>query len=154
MLKENQNAPDFAAVNTRGETISLSENLNKKTVILYFYPKDDTPGCTIQANEFTALKNLFSEYGSVVYGISKDDTKSHCQFVDKFNLTIELLSDLDGSMCEAYSAWSEKKKFGVKKIGIIRSSFVIDKTGVLRYVEYGVTAKGHTEKIMHVVKNI
>ncbi|MBL1275473.1 MAG: peroxiredoxin [Ectothiorhodospiraceae bacterium] len=153
MLEKNQNAPEFSVINARGESVSLSKILDT-TVVLYFYPKDDTSGCTIQANEFTALKDSFADSGAVVYGISKDDTESHCKFIDKFNLTVELLSDLDGAMCEAYSTWGEKEKNGVKKMGLIRSTFVIDKSGVLRYVEYGVSAKDHAGKILEVVKGL
>jgi len=153
MLEVNQKAPNFSAVNTNGDRMSLTTHRDKNIVVLYFYPKDDTSSCTIQANDFTKLKDSFLACNTVVYGISKDDNESHRNFTEKFNLTVDLLSDNDGSICDDYHTWGEKEKNGVKKMGLIRSTFIIDEFGIIRYAEYGVDAKDHANKILSLVKN-
>ena len=154
MLEENQTAPAFNATDQNNSTINSSEFIGKKNIVLYFYPKDDTPGCTIQANQFTAHINDFAQADTVVIGVSKDDCQSHQAFIEKFNLKVELISDTDGKVCSDYDVWQEKEKNGVKKMGIVRSTFVINKEGKLSYVEYGVTAEGHAEKMLEFVKNL
>ncbi len=154
MLEKNQPAPAFSAPNQDGKTVSLSDYLGKKNVVLYFYPKDDTPGCTIEANDFTKLAGEFAKYDAVVIGVSKDTCESHRQFVDKYNLNVELLADTSGEICEAYDVWREKEKNGVKKMAIWRSTFIIDKNGNIAYAEYLVEPKGHAEKILEQVKNL
>ena len=152
MLKAEQTAPAFNSVNQKNKAISSSDFLGKKTVVLYFYPKDDTPGCTIQANQFTANANDFIDADAVILGVSKDDCQSHQAFIDKFNLQIDLLADTDGKICEDFGVWQEKEKNGVKKMGIVRSTFIINKDGKLAYVEYGVSPEGHAEKMLALVK--
>ena len=154
MLEENQTAPAFNAVDQNNNAINSNEFIGKKNIVLYFYPKDDTPGCTIQANQFTAHINDFAQADTVVIGVSKDDCQSHQAFIEKFNLKVELISDTDGKVCSDYDVWQEKEKNGVKKMGIVRSTFVINKEGKLSYVKYGVTAEGHAEKILELVKNL
>jgi len=154
MLEKNQTAPAFNAVDQNHNAINSSDYLGKKNIVLYFYPKDDTPGCTIQANQFTAHINDFAQADTVVIGVSKDDCQSHQAFIEKFNLKVELISDTDGKVCSDYDVWQEKEKNGVKKMGIVRSTFVINKEGKLSYVKYGVTAEGHAEKILELVKNL
>ena len=119
---------------------------------MYFYPKDDTPGCTIEANQFTDLAKDFSQLDTVILGVSKDDCESHQAFIEKFHLQINLLTDTDGSLCEAYGVWQEKEKKGIKKMGIVRSTFIIDKSGTLVDAEYGVTAEGHALAVLNKIK--
>ena len=148
MLTADQSAPAFSALNQANESVNLADFSGNKNVVLYFYPKDDTPGCTIEANQFTALIDRFDALDTVVIGVSKDDCNSHQHFIDKFDLKVELLADTDGSLCEAYGVWQEKQKNGVKKMSIVRSTFIIDKTGTLVDVEYGVSAEGHAQAVL------
>ncbi len=154
MLTANQIAPDFSVPNQKNETIKLADYKGKNHIILYFYPKDDTPGCTIEANEFTALANDFAQADTIVMGVSKDDCDSHQAFIDKFNLKVELLADTFGDLCEAYGVWQEKEKNGVKKMGIVRSTFLINKEGVIEEAIYGVTPQGHAQAMLDRVKNL
>ncbi|MBD3620171.1 MAG: peroxiredoxin [Chromatiales bacterium] len=154
MLEVNQMAPGFAAATAAGRTISLDDFRGRKSVVLYFYPKDDTPGCTIEANQFTALADAFAAADSIVIGVSRDSCESHQAFIDKFGLKVELLADTDGRICEAYGVWQEKEKQGVKKMGIVRSTFIIDRMGHLACVEYGVDPEGHAQKILERVRTI
>ena len=154
MLKAHQKAPAFTAPNQVGNPISLSDFKGAQNVVLYFYPKDDTPGCTIEANQFTALADAFAGLHTIIIGVSKDSCESHQAFIGKFGLKIELLSDTDGKLCEDYGVWQEKEKNGEKKMGIVRSTFIIDKQGKLVDVEYGVTADGHAKAVLEKVKNI
>ena len=110
MLEKNQTAPAFSAPNQHSEMISLSDYKGNKNVVLYFYPKDDTPGCTIEANEFTALASEFAKEDTVVLGVSKDSCESHQAFIDKFGLKVDLLADTTGDLCDAYEVWRKKKK--------------------------------------------
>lgn len=154
MLQKNSPAPKFSTPDEANQTVSLDDYNGRQHVVLYFYPKDDTPGCTIEANQFTALADEFAASETMVFGVSKDSCSSHQQFIDKYSLKVALLSDESGSLCEAYGVWQEKEKNGVKKMGIVRSTFVIDKSGVLRYVEYGVNPEGHAEKVLQLVKTL
>jgi len=154
MLENNQTAPDFSLLNQAQQTIQLSYFKDKKNVVLYFYPKDDTSGCTIEANQFTALANEFAALDTVIIGVSKDTCESHQAFIDKYNLNLELLADVGGTLCESYGVWQEKEKKGVKKMGIVRSTFIINKQGALAYVEYGVTADGHAQAILNELKQL
>jgi len=153
MLEVDQIAPEFKIINQCNEEIKLSDFRNKKNIVLYFYPKDDTPGCTIQANQFSALINEFNAIDTDVYGVSKDDCQSHTKFIDKFNLKIDLLADTNGSLCEKYGVWQEKEKNGVKKMGIVRSTFVINKNGVITDAMYNVSAEGHAQLILDKLNN-
>ena len=148
MLTAAQPAPAFSALNQASKTVSLADFTGNRNVVLYFYPKDDTPGCTIEANQFTTLIDQFDARDTVIIGVSKDNCDSHQQFIDKFKLKVELLADTDGNLCEAYGVWQEKEKNGVKKMGIVRSTFIIDKAGTLADVEYGVTAEGHAQAVL------
>ena len=148
MLEKNQTAPAFSTTNQNNETINLSDFKGSKNVVLYFYPKDDTPGCTIEANQFTGLASDFAKADTVVLGVSKDSCDSHQAFIDKFGFKVDLLADVSGELCDAYGVWQEKEKNGVKKMGIVRSTFVINKNGELVDVIYGVTADGHAQQIL------
>ncbi|WP_319381509.1 peroxiredoxin [Thiomicrorhabdus sp.] len=154
MLQTNQDAPVFSGVNQAGETVALSDFSGKQNVLLYFYPKDDTPGCTIEANDFTSLVAEFASANTQVIGVSKDDCASHQAFINKFGLKIDLLADTDGSLCEAYGVWQLKEKNGVSKMGIVRSTFIIDQTGKLAYVEYAVKPDGHAQAMLEKVQKL
>jgi peroxiredoxin Q/BCP len=148
MLKSGEPAPGFSVPDQDGEPVSLSDYRGDKHVILYFYPRDDTPGCTVEANQFTALAAEFAEADTVVIGVSKDSCASHQAFIDKYGLRVELLSDSDGGLCQAYGVWQEKEKNGGKKMGIVRSTFLINKDGVIEEALYGVTPDGHAQAML------
>jgi len=148
LLTNNQPAPAFTVPNQRHETVSLDDFRGEKYVLLYFYPRDDTPGCTIEANQFTALADAFDVLDCVVIGVSMDDCASHQAFIDKYKLRIELLADTEGELCKTYGVWQEKEKDGVKKMGIVRSTFLINKEGLLVEALYGVSADGHAQAML------
>ncbi|MCI0506905.1 MAG: peroxiredoxin [Gammaproteobacteria bacterium] len=154
MLRKNQPAPAFSAVNQDNQPVKLADFKNRKHVILYFYPRDDTPGCTIEANQFTGLLKEFSELDTVVLGVSKDSCQSHQAFIDKYALKVDLLADTSGELCERYGVWQEKEKDGVKKKGIVRSTFLINKDGMLEEALYGVTADGHAQQMLEKVRQL
>jgi peroxiredoxin len=154
MLEKNQTAPAFSAPNQDNEIIKLSDYKDSKNVVLYFYPKDDTPGCTIEANQFTELASEFAKVDTIVLGVSKDSCESHQAFIDKFGLKLDLLADTSGELCDAYGVWQEKEKNGVKKMGIVRSTFVINKEGVLEDVIYGVAADGHAQEVLDRIRSM
>ncbi|TDY02880.1 peroxiredoxin [Thiohalophilus thiocyanatoxydans] len=154
MLQSGQMAPDFCTPNQDDKTVCLGDFRNNKHVIVYFYPKDDTPGCTIEANQFTELADEFAQQDTVILGVSKDDCDSHRQFISKFGLRVDLLADTSGELCEKYGVWQEKEKNGEKKMGVVRSTFVIDKTGKLVHVEYGVNPEGHAQAMLKTVQEL
>lgn len=152
MLANQQEAPNFRSFNQSGQMVSLSDYLDDKNVVLYFYPKDDTPGCTIEANDFTALADEFAKVNTVVIGVSKDSCQSHVDFINKYGLKVELLADESGQLCELYDVWREREKNGVKMMHVMRSTFIIDKKGKLVDVEYGVNHEGHAAAVLEKVK--
>jgi thioredoxin-dependent peroxiredoxin len=153
MLQIGDHAPDFSIPDADMEMFKLSR-LRGKTVVLYFYPKDDTPGCTVEAIEFSDLDDEFAKANTVVIGVSRDDCLTHAGFRDKHGLSIQLLSDVDGKVCEKYGVWQEKEKDGVRKMCILRSTFVIDNEGKIVHSQYGVVAKGHAHEILNLVKSL
>jgi len=152
MLEKNQPAPLFTSPNQDNKPINLVDYKDKKNVILYFYPKDDTPGCTIEASQFTELANDFAAVDTVVIGVSKDSCESHKTFIKKFGLNLELLADTTGEVCDKYGVWQEKEKGGTKKMGIVRSTFLINKQGNLEEAMYNVTPDGHAQEILDKIK--
>ena len=154
MLEKNQTAPDFITPNQDSKTIILSDYKDNKNVVLYFYPKDDTPGCTIEANQFTALIEEFDKHDTVIFGVSKDPCDSHQAFINKFNIKLDLLADTSGDLCESYGVWQEKEKNGVKKMGIVRSTFIINKQGVIEEAIYGVSPEGHAQAMLDLIKQL
>ena len=154
MLEKNQQAPLFRSINQNNQLVILSDFAGKKNVVLYFYPKDDTPGCTIEANDFTRLADEFSKYDTVVIGVSKDSCESHVDFIAKFGLKVDLLADTGGELCESYGVWREREKNGVKSMAILRSTFIIDKQGTLADMAYGVTHEGHAQEVLEKVKSL
>lgn len=141
MLEEGQMAPDFTLPADDGSTVSLS-GLRGKRVILYFYPKDDTSGCTAQACEYRDSLPRIQEAGAVVLGVSPDSVASHVKFKTKYDLNFPLLSDEDHAVAELYGVWKEKSMYGRKYFGIERSTFVIDEEGRLQRIARKVKAKG------------
>lgn len=153
-LTTGMEAPHFELPDADMQTFSLTSQQGKKNVVLYFYPKDDTPGCTLEANEFSELEEEFAKFGTIVIGISRDDCLSHASFRDKYGLSVLLLSDPDARVCKRYGVMYEKEVDGQKKLSIKRSTFVIDRSGDLRHVVYGVQAHGHAQEILNLIKEL
>ncbi len=154
MLKVGQPAPMFVLPDADMESIDIAQFHGKNNVILFFYPRDDTPGCTLEATDFSDHEDEFSRHQCTVIGISRDECISHAEFRDKHGISVRLLSDSEGVACKQYGVWQAKEVDGVKKHGIVRSTFVIDKQGVLRVVLYGVIAKGHALDVLRAVKEL
>ena len=152
MLEKTQAAPAFRSLNQDNKLVSLSDYAGEKNVVLYFYPKDDTPGCTIEANEFTGLANEFAELDTAVIGVSKDTCESHRAFIGKYGINVELLADTSGDLCESYGVWQEVEKEGVKKMKIVRSTFIINKDGILEEAMYNVNPEGHAQAVLDRVR--
>jgi len=150
-IAEGDTAPAFAAPRDGGETVSLSDYAGK-TVVLYFYPRDDTSGCTKEALEFTARADDFARAGAVVIGVSKDSVKKHDRFRDKHSLGVILVSDEETSISEDYGVWKEKSMYGKTHMGIERSTFVIDGSGIVRHIFRKVKAAGHAARMLETVE--
>lgn len=151
MLKTGDTAPAIELPDADMNMRTLAEFAGS-WVVVYFYPKDDTPGCTIQANEFTELNDAYLDAGITVLGISADDCFSHQAFRQKFGLRIILLADVDKTACHDYGVYQEKEKNGVSKPGIIRSTFIVRPDGTLAYVDYGVTPKDHAGRMLEFIR--
>ena len=147
MVEEGSPAPDFELEGDEGETIRLSE-LRGTPVVLYFYPKDDTPGCTKQACGFRDAYREYQERGAVVLGVSPDDTGSHRKFKEKYGLPFTLLADPEHEVADAYGVWGEKQYAGKTYLGIIRSTFVIDPEGNVARAMYGVNAERNPAEVL------
>ncbi len=147
MPTEGSKAPDFTLKDTNGSEVTLSK-LRGKKVVLYFYPRDDTPGCTVEACAFRDNLARVKKKGALVFGISKDDEKSHQKFTEKYNLNFPLLSDPENKVIEKYGAWAEKSMYGKKFMGIVRSTFIIDEEGRIMKVFPRVTPEGHAEEVL------
>ena len=154
MLKAGQVAPMFILPDADMENVDLAAFRGKHSVILFFYPRDDTPACTLEATDFSDHEDEFARHDSTVIGISRDECIKHAEFRDKHGISVRLLSDSDGAVCKQYGVWQAKEVDGVRKFGIVRSTFVIDKQGVLRCALYGVNAKGHALEVLRVAKEI
>jgi len=153
MLEIGQKAPDFSLPDENGKLISLKDFKGKK-LVLYFYPKDSTPGCTTEAKDFTALVPEFEKAGTALLGASKDSMKRHQNFIAKQGLGISLLSDEAGTLCESYGVWILKKLYGREYMGIERATFLIDETGLIRHIWRKVKVKHHAEDVLTTVKSI
>jgi peroxiredoxin Q/BCP len=151
MAQEHEKAPDVTLTGAEGEKVSLGDFKGQKLVV-YFYPKDDTSGCTREAQDFTALAEEFEKVGTWVIGISKDSPKSHAKFSDKYDLRVRLLSDEDGSACEAFGTWVEKSMYGRKYMGIERATFLIDRDGVVKRSWRKVKVPGHAEDVLEAAR--
>lgn len=145
-LNAGDNAPDFCLSNQEDGDVCLKD-FKGKWVVLYFYPKDNTPGCTIEAVDFSGIKGDLEEMNTVVLGVSPDSTKSHRNFISKKELTITLLSDPEHKVIESYGAWQLKKNYGKEYYGVVRSTFLIDPEGKIAHAWHTVKAKGHAEAV-------
>ncbi len=141
-------APDFSLPCTSGETVTLRQFKGKKSLVLYFYPNDDTPGCTKEACQFRDLELDFNDVGAVIYGVSADDMESHKKFQYKHQLGFHLLSDVDAATCKAYGVWKQKNLYGKKFMGIERTTFIIDKTGRVAQIYPKVKVEGHVAEVL------
>ncbi len=147
MIDSGKKAPDFKLTSDTGDTVHLSK-LKGQPVVVYFYPKDDTSGCTQEAKDFTEAMPRFAASGAVVLGISPDSVASHCKFKTKHELSVTLLADPDKSAAEAYGVWVEKSMYGKTYMGVERSTFLIDKTGKIASAWGKVKVKGHVEEVL------
>ncbi|MBL0386431.1 thioredoxin-dependent thiol peroxidase [Tumebacillus sp. ITR2] len=146
-------APDFTLPASTGENLTLSD-LRGKNVVLYFYPKDDTPGCTTQACGFRDLHAAFGDLNTVILGVSPDPVKKHEKFISKYELPFILLADEEHTALEAYGVWKEKNMYGKKYMGVERTTFLIDKDGNIAQVYPKVKVAGHVDKVLEDVKNL
>jgi peroxiredoxin Q/BCP len=152
MLNEGDPVPDFAlAGDAEGETVRLGDFKGQKLVV-YFYPKDDTSGCTREAQDFTELAGEFEAVGTWVIGVSKDSPKSHAKFRDKYELKVRLLSDTDGAACEAFGTWVEKSMYGRKYMGVERATFLIDRDGLVKRAWRKVKVPGHAAEVLEAAR--
>ena len=151
MIKEGRKAPAFNLPSSTGGKLALKD-LAGKYVIVYFYPRDNTPGCTTEANDFNKALRKLSARDAVVIGVSKDSIESHCKFADKYALKFPLLTDADGKMLEKYDAWGEKNMYGKKSMGIIRSTVIIgpDRRVVAHFPK--VRVKGHVDAVLEALR--
>lgn len=147
MLKEGDAAPDFTARDQNGEEVKLSD-LRGQRIVLYFYPKDDTPGCTKEACSFRDANAVYGDKNIKVIGVSLDDEKSHQKFIGKFNLPFTLLADTDRKVSELYGTYGEKNNYGKKYMGITRTTFLIDETGKIVKVFKKVNTEEHAEEVL------
>lgn len=150
-LSEGQKAPDFSANDQNGKKISLSD-LAGKNIILYFYPKDDTPGCTAEACSFRDNYESLLAEGFEVLGVSTDDEKSHLKFISKHNLPFSLIADTEKTIVEAYGVWVEKNMYGKKYMGVARKTFVIDENGLIRKIIEKVDTKNSSAQVLEALK--
>ena len=152
-LKKNIKAPNFKLPSTNLSIFELKKN-KKKSVILYFYPKDDTPGCTIESKDFSKLNNLINKKNSLVFGISKDNIESHLKFKKKYRLKFDLLSDEKLLVIKKYGVWGKKSFLGKKYMGVIRTTFLINSKGKIHKVWPNVRVKDHAQEVFNELKNI
>ena len=152
-LKNNIKAPNFKLPSTN-KTIFELNKIKKKNIILYFYPKDDTPGCTIESKDFSKLNNLISKNNSIVLGISKDSIESHLKFINKYKLKFNLLSDEKLLVIKKYGVWGKKSFLGKKYMGVVRTTFLIDAKGKIRKIWSNVRVKDHAKEVLGELKNI
>jgi len=151
MLQPNTPAPDFTLATDEGRPVNLSDYRGKK-VVLYFYPKDDTPGCTTEACNFRDDYSQLLAAGAAVLGVSPDNVRSHARFKTKFSLPFALLSDPDHRVAEMYGAWGEKKMYGKSYMGILRSTYVIDENGTITHVFPNVKVQEHSQEVLAALK--
>ena len=147
-VKEGAKAPEFTLPSSEGKEISLKDYKGKNRIVLYFYPKDDTPGCTVEACEFRDNIKKMQKSDAVVLGVSPDDLKSHDKFIGKFKLPFVLLSDADKKICEAYGVWVKKSMYGREYMGVARTTFIIGKDGKIEKIYEKVKPEGHAVEVL------
>ena len=151
-LKTNQSAPNFKLESTDGNVFELNK-IKNKNIILYFYPKDDTPGCTLESKDFSKLNSMINKKNTVVFGISKDSIESHLKFKKKYKLKFDLLSDEKLSVIKKYGAWGMKSFLGKKYKGVIRSTFLINSKGKIHKIWSNVRVKDHAKEVLNFIKS-
>ena len=151
MLNEGDKVPDVRMTGAVGKDISPADFSGQK-LVLYFYPKDDTSGCTAEAQAFTALADQFKNAGTWVLGVSRDDSKKHMKFIEKYDLKVALATDPDGSVCEAFGTWVEKSMYGRKYMGIDRATFLVDRDAVVKRVWRKVKVPRHAEEVLEAAR--
>ena len=154
MLQIGEPAPAFTLPNASMEMTSLSSYRGKRNVVLYFYPKDGRPGCTIQAIDFSDREEEFSRLDTVVFGVSRDDVHSHAAFRDEHGLTVELLADTEAEVCRAYHVLAQRIVDGHPKDTLERSTFIIDKKGTIRHILHDVSPRNHADEVLKVVRQL
>jgi peroxiredoxin Q/BCP len=147
-----QPAPDFTLPSTDDRDVTLSSFRGKQAVVLYFYPKDDTPGCTSEACAFRDLRSVFHQHGAEILGVSPDTIKSHKKFQEKYHLTFPLLADTDHAVAERYGVWQQKKFMGREYMGIARTTFVVGQEGTIQAVFPNVKVEGHADQVLQALK--
>jgi peroxiredoxin Q/BCP len=152
-LQVQDKAPDFSLPDSQGNIVTLKDFFGKWLVI-YFYPKDNTPGCTTEALEFSEYLEKFQAAGATIVGVSPDSEKSHCKFIEKHNLTIQLLSDSEHQMAENYGVWGLKKFMGKEYLGILRSTFLVDPQGQIAHIWKNVKVKGHVVEVWQTLTRV
>jgi thioredoxin-dependent peroxiredoxin len=153
MLKINTKAPNFTLPSTSNNKYSLKDSIGKY-VVIYFYPKDDTPGCTIETNDFNKLLTKFKKLNCEIYGISKDSLKSHDKFRDKYKIKLDLLADEEIKVLKKYKVWGKKKFMGREFMGINRTTFLVDKEGKITKIWENVKVKDHAKEVLEALKTI
>ncbi len=153
-IKINQKVADFSLSATSETTFNLSDHKGKSNLVIYFYPKDSTPGCTTEGQNFRDLYTEFQALDTEIVGVSRDSMRRHENFKAKQAFPFELLSDEDGEVCKLFGVWQLKKTFGKEYMGIVRSTFLIDKQGVLRKEWLNLRVKGHVDDVLQAVKNL
>ena len=155
MLQTGQPAPGFTLPDADMQDVSLSAFKGRKRVVLYFYPRDGTPGCTMVTTEFSDHEDQFGKHDCVVLGVSRDDCLTHADFRDRHGVTIGLLSDPEGEVCRKYGVIQEQRsEDGARRECMVRSTFIIDKKGVIRHAAYGVNPRGHAAEVFDVVRRL
>lgn len=154
MLRAGDRAPDFELPDADMEIVGLSDYQDKQHVVLYFYVRDDTPACTTEAIEFSDLDDQFARHGCAVIGVSRDDCISHGEFRDKHGITVRLLADKDSTVCRQYGVLVDKEVDGTMREVVQRSTFIIDRSGIIRHALYGIHPKGHAGQVLQLVKEL
>ena len=152
-MQINDTAPKFSIPDQDGKIVSL-QDFKGKWMVLYFYPKDDTPGCTIETNDFTSLKEEFNQLNAEILGASKDSQKSHCSFIEKQNLKIMLLSDEEKTLAQAYGAWGQKKFMGREYMGMKRNTYLINPQRKIVFIWENVRVKNHAANVLEKIKEL
>jgi peroxiredoxin Q/BCP len=154
MLQSGDTAPVFSLPDADMETFDLAAERGRHHVVLYFYPRDNTPGCTLQAAEFSDHEAEFARHDCIVVGVSPDDCLTHAEFRDQHGLSVRLLSDPDIEVCRLYHVWQPKEVDGVKKMGVRRTTYIIDKQGIVRHALHDVTPRGHAAAVYELIKEL
>ena len=154
MLEAGQRAPLFSLPDADMEAVDLARFVGEKNIVLYFYPKDGSPGCTTEAVEFSDHESEFTRRNTVVIGVSTDDCLRHAEFRDANGISVDLLADTDGEVCRQYGVLQEREANGVVRHSVQRATFVIDKKGMVRHALYGVNPRGHAREVLELVKKL